>query len=142
MTIPSCDPFDLPAYLPKSAREHPATERHSVENDGEGRLRYSLKSAAVQLHAVKSAVCLAVGILANILVAMPLGTERVGSAHAQTVPKSLEQGGPDAALRQRKNDWTVGVAGGQRSGTYMTFADELSQVLDDGDNLRVIPIVT
>ena len=28
------------------------------------------------------------------------------------------------------------------SGTYMTFADELAEVLDDGDNLRVLPIVT
>src|SRR5262249_11239126 len=26
--------------------------------------------------------------------------------------------------------------------TYMTLADELAEVLDDGDNLRVIPIVT
>ena len=73
---------------------------------------------------------------------MTLGTELVAPAHAQAVPKSLEQGGPDAALKQRKNTWTVGVAGGQLSGTYMTFADELAQVLDDGDNLRVIPIVT
>ena len=44
--------------------------------------------------------------------------------------------------RKRKNAWTVGVAGGQLSGTYMTLADELAQVLDDGDNLRVVPIVT
>jgi uncharacterized protein len=58
------------------------------------------------------------------------------------VPKSLEEGGSDAAMRLRKNDWTVGVAGGQLSGTYMTFANELAEVLDDGDNLRVIPIVT
>ena len=132
MSNPSCDPFDFPAYLqPKSAR--PA-RMHSVEDNGEDHLRYSLKS--------NGPVCLVFGILANILVAMPLGTELVGSAHAQVIPKSLEQGGPDAALRQRKNDWTVGVAGGQLSGTYMTFADELAQVLDDGDNLRVIPIVT
>ena len=116
MSDPSCDPFDLPAYLPKSAREHSATEWHSVGNDGEDHLRCSLKSEAVQLPAVKGAVCLAVGILASILVAMPLGTELVGSAHAQVVPKSLEQGGPDAALKQRKNTWTVGVAGGQLSG--------------------------
>jgi TRAP-type uncharacterized transport system substrate-binding protein len=34
------------------------------------------------------------------------------------------------------------VAGGLLSGTYMTFADEIAQVLDDGDNLRVVPIVT
>jgi TRAP transporter TAXI family solute receptor len=63
-------------------------------------------------------------------------------AQAQTVPKSLEQSGSDAALRGRKNNWTVGIAGGQLSGTYMTFANEMAEVLDDGDNLRVIPIVT
>jgi TRAP-type uncharacterized transport system substrate-binding protein len=34
------------------------------------------------------------------------------------------------------------VAGGIMSGSYMTFADELAQVLDDGDNLRIMPIVT
>ena len=64
------------------------------------------------------------------------------TARAQSVPKSLEEGGTDAAMRGRKNTWTVGVAGGQLSGTYMTFANELAEVLDDGDNLRVIPIVT
>jgi TRAP-type uncharacterized transport system substrate-binding protein len=64
------------------------------------------------------------------------------TAQAQSVPKSLEEGGTDAAMRGRKNTWTVGVAGGQLSGTYMTFANELAEVLDDGDNLRVIPIVT
>ena len=81
-------------------------------------------------------------ILANVLVAVTLGTQFVAPAHAQVVPKSLEQGGTDAALKQRKNDWTVGVAGGILSGSYMTFADELAQVLDDGDNLRILPIVT
>ena len=63
-------------------------------------------------------------------------------AQAQKIPKSLEEGGSDAAQRDKKNNWTVGVAGGQLSGTYMTFANELAEVLDDGDNLRVIPIVT
>jgi TRAP transporter TAXI family solute receptor len=73
---------------------------------------------------------------------MTLGAELVPSAYAQTVPKSLEQGGTDAALKERINKWTVGVSGGQLSGTYMTFADELAQVLNDGDNLRVLPLVT
>src|SRR5215468_7737964 len=63
-------------------------------------------------------------------------------ARAQAIPKSIEEGGADQALKIRKNNWTVGIAGGQLSGTYMTFADELGQVLDDGDNLRVIPMVT
>jgi TRAP-type uncharacterized transport system substrate-binding protein len=61
---------------------------------------------------------------------------------AQAIPKSLEEGGTDAALRARKNEWTVGVAGGLLSGSNMTFADELAQVLDDGENLRIIPLVT
>jgi TRAP-type uncharacterized transport system substrate-binding protein len=66
----------------------------------------------------------------------------VETARAHTVPKALEEGGSDAAMKLRKNNWTVGVAGGQLSGTYMTFANELAEVLDDGDNLRVLPIVT
>ncbi len=66
----------------------------------------------------------------------------VPPANAQAIPKSLEQGGSENSLRDRKNNSTVGVAGGLLSGTYMTFADELAQVLDDGDNLRVLPIVT
>jgi len=66
----------------------------------------------------------------------------VATAQAQSVPKSLEQGGTDAAMRVSRNAWTVGIVGGQLSGTYMTFASELAEVLDDGDNLRVLPIVT
>ena len=66
----------------------------------------------------------------------------VATAQAQSVPKSLEQGGTDAAMRVSRNNWTVGIVGGQLSGTYMTFAIELAEVLDDGDNLRVLPIVT
>src|SRR5262245_31794565 len=83
-----------------------------------------------------------VSLLAYTVGIGALATAPLTSAHAQAVPKSLEEGGTDAAMRFKKNQWTVGVAGGQRSGTYMTFADELGQVLDDGDNLRVVPIVT
>jgi len=67
---------------------------------------------------------------------------RVDGANAQTIPKSIQQGGSDAAIRERKNAWTVGVAGGLIDGTYMRFADELGKVLDDGDNLRILPIVS
>jgi TRAP-type uncharacterized transport system substrate-binding protein len=83
-----------------------------------------------------------VSLLAYTVGIGALVTAPLTTAHAQAVPKSLEEGGTDAAMRFKKNQWTVGVAGGQRSGTYMTFADELAQVLDDGDNLRVVPIVT
>src|SRR5712691_6052786 len=87
-------------------------------------------------------MCLVVSLLACAFGFGSVGTGLLATAQAQTVPKSLEEGGTDAAMRVRKNNWTVGIAGGQRTGTYMTFADELAQVLDDGDNLRVLPIVT
>src|SRR5215204_771395 len=64
------------------------------------------------------------------------------TAKAQKIPKSLQEGGSDAAIKQRKNTWTVGVAGGLIDGTYMRFADELAKVLDDGDNLRILPMVS
>jgi TRAP-type uncharacterized transport system substrate-binding protein len=63
-------------------------------------------------------------------------------AHAQAVPKSIQEGGAEYNLKMRRNNWTVGIAGGQLSGTYMTFANELAEVLDDGDNLRILPIVS
>jgi uncharacterized protein len=88
----------------------------------------------------RGAVRLVVAVLACTLGIGSLGL--VATAQAQAVPKSLEEGGTDAAMRYKRNNWTVGVAGGLLSGTYMTFANELAQVLDDGDNLRVIPIVT
>src|SRR5262245_46345216 len=66
----------------------------------------------------------------------------VSAARAQAIPKSLEPSGTEYAVRERKNASTIGGAGGLLSGTYTKFADELAQVLDDGDNLRVLPIVT
>src|SRR5215831_4342845 len=66
----------------------------------------------------------------------------IDAAKAQAIPKSIQQGGSDAAIRERKNAWTMGIAGGLIDGTYMRFADELAKVLDDGDNLRILPIVS
>src|SRR5215468_9022450 len=40
------------------------------------------------------------------------------------------------------NSWTVGVAGGFFEGTFIRFAVELAKALDDGDNLRILPIVS
>jgi TRAP-type uncharacterized transport system substrate-binding protein len=107
--------------------------------DYRSQLQYERDKFFERLHRHKiKATCWTLGILANVILTVTL----VASAQAQTVPKSLEQGGTSTALKGRKNAWTVGLAGGQLSGTYMTFADELAQVLDDGDNLRVLPIVT
>lgn len=61
---------------------------------------------------------------------------------AQVVPKAIQEGGPDAALREQKNAWTVGIAGGLFSGTYMRLVAEMASALNDGDNLRILPIVS
>jgi len=86
-------------------------------------------------------LCLALiggGLAGTVFPGLPI----VSVARAQAIPKSLEPSGNEYAVRERKNNAVVGVAGGLLSGTYMKFADELAQVLDDGDNLRVLPIVT
>ena len=77
------------------------------------------------------------------LVALVLGF-LIGSipATAQSIPKSLQGGDPEATLRERKNQWTVGLAGGLFEGTFMRFAEEIRKVLDDGDDMRVLPIVS
>jgi TRAP-type uncharacterized transport system substrate-binding protein len=65
-----------------------------------------------------------------------------GAAAAQSIPKSLQEASPDEDIKQRKNAWTVGIVGGLMEGTYMRFAHEIAKVLDDGDNLRILPIVS
>jgi TRAP-type uncharacterized transport system substrate-binding protein len=79
-------------------------------------------------------------VFASVM-ALAIGLFSVNLA-AQVVPKSIREGGTDAALRDRKNAWTVGIAGGLLSGTYMRFVDEMASVLNDGDNLRILPIVS
>src|SRR5262245_19962898 len=84
-----------------------------------------------------------VRVLSVLLGAIALVSQlQTGAATAQTLPKVVQDSSSDAALKTRKNAWTVGVAGGLIDGTYMRFADELAKVLDDGDNLRILPIVS
>ena len=48
----------------------------------------------------------------------------------------------EAQARDKLNAWTVGLAGGQLEGAPIRFAAEIARVVDDGDNLHVLPIVT
>ncbi|HEX3936795.1 MAG TPA: TAXI family TRAP transporter solute-binding subunit [Xanthobacteraceae bacterium] len=61
---------------------------------------------------------------------------------AQSVPKSISTGGTDAAMREQKNAWTVGIVGGLFTGTYMRLVNDMASALNDGDNLRILPIVS
>ncbi len=77
-----------------------------------------------------------------LYLAFALAAVSGGPAAAQSIPKSLQPGVAEAAIKEKKNAWTVGVVGGLLSGTYMKFADELAKALDDGENLRILPIVS
>ena len=48
----------------------------------------------------------------------------------------------ESKFKESLNRWTVGLAAGRVEGAPLRLAAELAQVLDDGDNLRVMPIVT
>jgi uncharacterized protein len=78
-------------------------------------------------------------IVLTLLAMLPVGVRPVA---AQVIPKSLQQGGSEDNIKDTKNAWTVGIVGGLATGTYMRFAVDLARVLDDGDNLRVLPIVS
>ena len=77
-----------------------------------------------------------------LLIAALTSLFRIDAANPQVIPKSIQQGGSEWVIKERKNSWTVGIAGGLIDGTYMRFADELAMVLDDGDNLRILPMVS
>jgi TRAP-type uncharacterized transport system substrate-binding protein len=68
----------------------------------------------------------------------------IGPAGGQAIqlPKTLQEGGAEEAVKQRVNQWVIGVVGGTMDSSYLRFADELGRVLDDGDELRVLPIVS
>jgi TRAP-type uncharacterized transport system substrate-binding protein len=58
----------------------------------------------------------------------------------QAVPRPVAI--TDQQHKDRINSWTVGLAAGRMEGAPLLLASELARVLDDGDNMRVLPIVT
>jgi NMT1 family protein len=58
---------------------------------------------------------------------------------AQPVRNAAENARPGAAAM---NAWTVGLAGGLLEGAPIRLAAEIARVVDDGNNLHVLPVVT
>jgi len=48
----------------------------------------------------------------------------------------------EQALKTKFNAWTVGLAGGLLEGAPIRFATEIARVVDEGDDLHVLPVVT
>jgi TRAP transporter TAXI family solute receptor len=65
----------------------------------------------------------------------------VGPSHAQNRRVWGEESRSESAITQQVNANTLEIISGNGSGTYLSIADDLSAVLDDGDNFRIIPII-
>jgi TRAP-type uncharacterized transport system substrate-binding protein len=65
-------------------------------------------------------------------------TKAVKVQNVRVVPHQPSRPTPQETM----NAWTVGLAAGLIEGAPLRFAAEISRVVDDGDNLHVLPIVT
>jgi TRAP-type uncharacterized transport system substrate-binding protein len=86
--------------------------------------------------------CIATGILSGMFGVVFGLWAGIGQVSGQTFPKALQEGGTEEAIKQRQNQWVIGLAGGNMDGTYLRFADDLGKALDDGDELRVLAIIS
>jgi TRAP-type uncharacterized transport system substrate-binding protein len=64
------------------------------------------------------------------------------SPQANQRPSPMARRAPELQAIDKLNAWTVGLAGGQLEGAPIRFATDIARVVDDGDNLHVLPIVT
>jgi uncharacterized protein len=60
-----------------------------------------------------------------------------GAPGALAVPDKSAQGG----LGERINANTIAIVSGNPDATYLSIAHDLSAVLDDGDNFRILPVI-
>ena len=65
------------------------------------------------------------------------GIDRVCAQVRRAEPDTAED-----TIKERKNAGTIGLAAGALGGAYPTLAEEVAKAVGDGDNLRVIPMLT
>jgi len=83
---------------------------------------------------------LVLAALAPLLTTIPLS-----SVYAQAQPaasRQLRRVRPPQKPQVTMNAWTVGLAGGLLEGAPIRLAAEIARVVDDGDKLHVLPVVT
>ena len=87
-----------------------------------------------------------VWLLAAWLMASPCAAQRdpaiLELAQATSRPATTAVAAGEQGRSAQVNNWTVGIAGGFFEGTFIRFAVELAKALDDGENLRILPIVS
>lgn len=73
--------------------------------------------------------------------ANPGAGEVVVAQRAQGRPTSAAALGESQVI-ERTNAWTIGLAAGLPQGTFLPMADEIARNVNDGYDMRVLPIVT
>ncbi len=79
----------------------------------------------------------------------PATTVAQSTTGQSTVAQRAQAGRPitsaavgESQLIERANAWTIGLAAGLPEGTFLPFAAQIARNLNDGNDLRVLPIVT
>lgn len=80
--------------------------------------------------------------VAALALALALGQALPGPASARPAGGSAAALPGNAASKADANAWTLGLAGGLLEGSFIRYAADIAKVLDDGENLRVLPLVT
>ena len=78
---------------------------------------------------------------APTVLAQSQGKASRDKAAARAAPATAIAEG-EAESMERVNKWTVGIVGGMIEGAPIRFATDIQIALDDGDELRVLPIVS
>jgi TRAP transporter TAXI family solute receptor len=86
------------------------------------------KSVHVSIATVFAAACLSPLLAANAQDSRPIKTVRNDPAAVQRLGDQINQN-------------TIAIMSGNPNATYLSIAYDLSAVLDDGDNFRVLPVV-
>ena len=63
------------------------------------------------------------------------------TATAQTPALKAPTPSSEAEFRAKRNEWTIGLESGQLEGLYPRLASDIQRVLDDGDKMRVLPML-
>jgi uncharacterized protein len=80
---------------------------------------------------------LCVLVALTLSVAVSLQSSPAERAGARPIPDKPNLG----TLGERLNANTVAIVAGNPNATYLTIAYDLSDVLDDGDNFRILPVI-
>jgi len=77
-----------------------------------------------------------------LLAALVLLSGGEALAQKKTAPAKSNPPPPETQMKLKINEWTLGLAGGLLEGAPIRLATEIARVVNDGENLHVLPIVT